>query len=669
MDNKVVNIKVEHNLDQTVKSTNNLSGALKGATNSVGELSGKSATLSKLEGGINSIGGAVGSLNPAFGAAIKGSNGLILKMWEMVANPVGAILAAIVVTLKFLYEAFQSSVAGGKELKAAFAAVSAIGTQVKDALFGLGRALIDVATAAFKFITLDFKGAAESMKKANKEATESYKQLGNAVDGTTAKLIYNLEKQQQANDKARKMQAVVQSETNKLLVQSRETLTDETASLKDKKKALEDVTKAEKSSSAEKVRIAAEDLKIAKEKAKAMGGEAEKKAKQELRELTIALNEAETENAMTGIKLNKQKKMLNRQETADAKEAADAQKEILKTKSEAEKTALKQKNDNIKAAFELEKSNVDEQLKNAKLSIDEKRNIVLNDNKLSKADRQKFLLDLQAQEIAQEEAHNKAIADLNKRYDDEKANRLAVTAVQKEELDYQRRLAEINSLAKTELEKQTLIEKLDGEHKVRMGAATLKDKEDVSKKEAEFEQQKNNAIAKSKENLTNIISGLESSGLAKTKAGQIASKAIALTQIGIDSAVAISKASTLANAEGVAAQLAFPMVPGIGTIARITSYAATGLSVISNIVRAKKLLSGGGAAGGGGGGGGGGAPAGGGGGGAAPQFNVVGNAGVNQLAQTMNNQTQSPIQAFVVAQNVTTAQSLNRNIVSNASLG
>ena len=59
-----------------------------------------------------------------------------------------------------------------------------------------------------------------------------------------------------------------------------------------------------------------------------------------------------------------------------------------------------------------------------------------------------------------------------------------------------------------------------------------------------------------------------------------------------------------------------------------------------------------------------------GGGGGAPQFNVVGNSGVNQLAETMQGRSaQAPIQAYVVAQNVTTAQSLNRNIVSNASLG
>lgn len=54
---------------------------------------------------------------------------------------------------------------------------------------------------------------------------------------------------------------------------------------------------------------------------------------------------------------------------------------------------------------------------------------------------------------------------------------------------------------------------------------------------------------------------------------------------------------------------------------------------------------------------------------AAPSFNVVGNAGVNQLAQVMSNKGMPPVQAYVVASNVTSAQSLNRNIVSNATLG
>lgn len=51
----------------------------------------------------------------------------------------------------------------------------------------------------------------------------------------------------------------------------------------------------------------------------------------------------------------------------------------------------------------------------------------------------------------------------------------------------------------------------------------------------------------------------------------------------------------------------------------------------------------------------------------APTFNVVGNSGVNQIAQTLGQQ--QPIQTYVVANQVTTQQALDRNIVTNASLG
>lgn len=48
----------------------------------------------------------------------------------------------------------------------------------------------------------------------------------------------------------------------------------------------------------------------------------------------------------------------------------------------------------------------------------------------------------------------------------------------------------------------------------------------------------------------------------------------------------------------------------------------------------------------------------------APSFNVVGNSGVNQLAQLQ----QQPVQAYVVSGSVTTAQSLDRNRIENATL-
>jgi hypothetical protein len=69
-----------------------------------------------------------------------------------------------------------------------------------------------------------------------------------------------------------------------------------------------------------------------------------------------------------------------------------------------------------------------------------------------------------------------------------------------------------------------------------------------------------------------------------------------------------------------------------------------------------------------GGGGGGGVPTGGGA-PSAPQFNVVGNSGVNQLAGIMATNEQTPVKAYVVPSDVTTGQSLDRNIIKNASLG
>ena len=61
-------------------------------------------------------------------------------------------------------------------------------------------------------------------------------------------------------------------------------------------------------------------------------------------------------------------------------------------------------------------------------------------------------------------------------------------------------------------------------------------------------------------------------------------------------------------------------------------------------------------------------PPSGGGAGAVPQFNVVGNSPQNQLAQSLGQGQDQPIQAFVVAGDVTSAQSLERNTIKTASL-
>lgn len=52
-----------------------------------------------------------------------------------------------------------------------------------------------------------------------------------------------------------------------------------------------------------------------------------------------------------------------------------------------------------------------------------------------------------------------------------------------------------------------------------------------------------------------------------------------------------------------------------------------------------------------------------------PAFNIVGASETSQLAQTISDQDDAPIKAFVVSEDVTTAQQMDRNIIEGASLG
>jgi hypothetical protein len=162
-----------------------------------------------------------------------------------------------------------------------------------------------------------------------------------------------------------------------------------------------------------------------------------------------------------------------------------------------------------------------------------------------------------------------------------------------------------------------------------------------------------------------LMQKIEDAGIGRSKATMAIQKGLALALIGIDSARAFSTAVPMAIKAGKeAAELAGPAAPLAGPIATAASYASSALMIIGNMNKARKLL---------GGGGGGTAPSmssasSGGGGATAPQFNVVGNTGVNQLAATLGRE-QPPIKAYVTAGDVTSGQSLNRNIITNASLG
>lgn len=54
---------------------------------------------------------------------------------------------------------------------------------------------------------------------------------------------------------------------------------------------------------------------------------------------------------------------------------------------------------------------------------------------------------------------------------------------------------------------------------------------------------------------------------------------------------------------------------------------------------------------------------------AAPDFNIVGQSGSNQLARAVSGQLNKPVKAYVVSKDVSTAQEMDRNVIGSASLG
>ena len=137
--------------------------------------------------------------------------------------------------------------------------------------------------------------------------------------------------------------------------------------------------------------------------------------------------------------------------------------------------------------------------------------------------------------------------------------------------------------------------------------------------------------------------------------GSAVGKALALAQATISGYQGVQNAYTTAQASPIT--LTFPAYP----------YIQAGLAGAFSLLQIKKIMStdpSGSSApnlGGGAGGAGGGATP--------PSFNVVGSTGVNQLAGAIGNREAAPVQAYVVANNVTTAQSLDRNIIQSATLG
>jgi hypothetical protein len=315
--------------------------------------------------------------------------------------------------------------------------------------------------------------------------------------------------------------------------------------------------------------------------------------------------------------------------------------------NEGNKKAGKENNDNneksIQEGFDNERKLIEEKLKNDKISIDEKRNIVLEDNKLSKEDKTKFLLELHDKEIQLEVEKNKKLAELEQ------------AKIAKEDEQWLR-LQEL-TLEKSDYEALVRQQKYEAEYIAAEGNAELQLalKNDYLKKEEESEKANAEAIKKIDEEKAKareqwLAAGASTLKQASTLLGES-------TSAGKAAAVAAATIETYQ-----AAVSSYNSLSGIPFVGPALGAVAAGVAVASGIANVKKILAVKTPNGGGGGGAPTAAPA--------PSFNIVGPSGTNQIADSIGlNKESQPLKAFVVGGDVTSQQSLNRGIVQNATLG
>lgn len=606
---KIINIEVDSNIDQTTQEVKQLNTAVQGVEKSASKMGSELGNTGKATQSLGAIKNVVTQLNPALAGAESGFKSVLVQMWAMVANPIGAVVAALVLGLTALYKAFTSTDEGADKLEQMLSGLSNVLVVIRDRFLKFGEALA-------KFFSGDFTGAVKDAKAAvsgvGDEIASEFKKGAEA-----AKLL------QEVSDAMRDLK-VARAELNKNLAESKELLSDENATYEQKRKAIEEIRKGEAQYTKDALDNARKRLRAAQLDRKASADErldAIAEAKAEILNL-------ETESSQILRSANKQQKQLNAQMEADQKEAHDKKVARNKEISDARNKEIEQ----IKA------------LKKAQLE-----NVVALENEITKAvsdakDKQSEFL------VTKEQADITAVND--------KYFRLIELAKQQgrtqEELDALEiaQMNEVNDI------------KLQGQDKY------YADKKAKTDKDAKDEIETAKAVADAKLAIQNAGFQNLSNGIDLLKTLFDKNKNVQKALLIAESAAGIAKIIVNTQAANAAARLKYALLPGgaaLATAEIVMNKVSAGIGIATNLAATAKALS---ALGGGG------APSSGnaaggdsGGGSATPNFNVVGNSGVNQLAGALSNREQTPVKAYVVAQDVTSGQSLDRNAISSASLG
>jgi chemotaxis protein histidine kinase CheA len=518
-------------------------------------------TAEKSQGKFGELGNKLAGIKGPVGQAVQGVQGLGTAFKALMANPIIAVITALVAALTGLYKAFTSTKAGAELVEQVMDGLSAALDVLRDRVLQLGGGLA-------KLFSGDIKGGLADLKSA-------FTGIGDEIE-REAKEAANLRKELQLVADAERELNKNRALQNRLIADAKLRINDENLSYQDRLKALEEVRKAE-------IKLSKDEEALAKRKYEAIVAQnalsdSSKEALDAEAAAFITLQNAQVASLAKQKELFDQEKSLRDRQKAEQKAA---QAEAAQRQKERAETSQKEFDDWL--ALEIKKAETAEA--NAKFVKDREEK--------AKADAEKdfqdwLKIETEKAEIAQ--ANAKFVADREEKARQEKAK------ADKEASD----------------------------------AA-------IALKKAEFD-----AEMELLQSISGAFKSLASIAGEQTAAG----KALAIASTIIDTYMGATKA----------------LAAGAGTpVGYINAAAivATGLANLRTIT-AVQVPNGGNA----------GATA------STPMMPSGPSVGIiqGQMSQTsqlqaeLNSQMRRPTRAYVVGQNVTTQQSLDRHILENATL-
>ena len=626
---------------------------LQEATENANDYSGVLGMVDQKTGGLVS---SIGGMTKSVGGATKGFNAMKIAI-------IGTGIGALLIALTALSQAFTSSEEGQNAWNKVMGVLGATVGVFTDRLAALGRGLINLFTepkkaledfgnsiktfvmdkidkaveslgfmgsAIAKLFSGDFSGALDDAGKGIvglNQALNPAVMLTEALVSSTKDLVKEINEEAKAAAKIADQRA----KADKL---DRQIIVDRAEANRKRAELLEKSVNKEKFTTQERIAFLKEASKLEDDI-----------TKQEIEAAQLRLDAKIAENALgdsTKEDLEEEARLkadLINLQTAQLMKQREVTGQIIAFTAEqvsADKAASDEAIANAKAVQDFKDSLriKDKENKFAEIEAEkEARLVALEELKISEEEKQQMILDVE-----------QAFKEKKKIIEDEEAEALAVekeaflTAQLGEEelsLEKQRQMAldELTRFGATEAEKLAINQKYN----------QLEEEQEKIKRDAEI-----NMAAQTFAGIANLLG-------ENSKAGKAAAVASALIN----------------TYQGITAELATKTTTPWGfalKLVNIASVASIGFKSVKDILKTDPKT-----------GGGGGQPS-------SPSysantpraesippmppaFNIVGASGTNQLADAIGGQTQQPVQAFVVASEVTSAQALERNTIEGATIG